>query len=69
MKADELMQLIRRNTRCEINHTRPDADTVNLNEYGQPNRLQPVIPGRENFTVTLDQDAIEVLAALVEKRT
>ena len=67
MTEFELFGLIRQKCRCEIQFTRPDEPTINLNEHGQPNRLNPITPGRENYTITLDQDAIELLAAALQE--
>lgn len=68
MDAKQLLQMIRESTPCCLDITRPDADMINLNEYGQVNRQQPLIRGRDNFTLTLDQDGIETLAKHLTER-
>lgn len=68
MDAKQLFQIIRENAAGNLDITRPDADMINLNEYGQVNRQQPIIRGRDNFTLTLDQDDIEFLARHLTER-
>lgn len=68
MDAKQLLQIIRESATYSLDITRPDADMINLNEYGQVNRQQPIIRGRDNFTLTMDQDGIEILAKHLTER-
>lgn len=62
MKAEQLLHLLATHTGAQIDFTLPDSPSINLNDYGQPNGLQPYLPGRENFTVSMTQDDVELFA-------
>lgn len=68
MDVKQLLQIIRENAPCSVDFIRLEPDTLNLNEYGQVNRQHPVIRGRDNFTLTLDQDGLEALAKYLTDR-
>lgn len=66
MTEQQLLNLIRSLCSCDIQMQRPEQDVINLNQWGEVNRLRPVTPGRVNYTVTLDQDAIATIADALE---
>lgn len=70
MDAKQLLQIIREIAPCSysLEITRPDADFININEYGQVYRQHPTSRGRDNFELTIDQDGIDILAKHLTER-